>query len=136
MLRLVDKLLMSFKLLGFLFISFFAFSLRAEELHPHAPKGWVEMNSLDPVILTWAKADPSKKLEQVPSIMVQKFPREKKFVDFIQEKPLDQKGCRSLVAAGWNQTWCLRANSVLAILSREDVSEVEAIVKSWVLSHD
>lgn len=94
------------------------------------------MNSLEPVILTWAKADPSKKLEQVPSIMVQKFPREKKFVDFVQEKALDAKGCRTLSAGGWNQTWCLRSKSVLAILSRDQVSDVEPIVKQWVLTHD
>ena len=135
--RFVDKRAMSLNIIGFIFILLcFAFSLRAEELHPHAPRGWVEMNSLEPVILTWAKGDPTKKLEQVPSIMVQKFPRDKKFVDFVNEKPLDEKGCRSLEAGGWNQTWCLRNKSVMAILSRDDVKEVEGLVKKWALSHD
>lgn len=108
----------------------------AEGPHPKAPTGWVEMNSIDPVILTWAKADPTKKLEEVPSAMVQKFPRSDKFVNFVKEKSLDEKGCRSQTVNGWNQVWCLRPDSVLAILYRGEVETIPDLLKKWVLTHD
>ena len=108
----------------------------AEDPHPKAPTGWVEMNSIDPVILTWVKADSTKKLEEVPSAMVQKFPRTDKFVNYVKEKSLDAKGCRTQTVNGWNQVWCLRPDSVLAILYRGEAGTLPELLKKWVLTHD
>jgi len=119
-----------------LIVSCFAVTLRAEDPHPKAPAGWVEMNSIEPVILTWVKADPTKKLEEVPSAMVQQFPRNEKFVKFMNERPLDRQGCRSQVVNGWNQIWCLRPNSVIAILHRGQTETIPDQLKKWALTHD
>lgn len=105
-------------------------------MHPKAPAGWVEMNSIEPVILTWVKADPTKKLEEVPTAMVQKFSHSDKFVNYVKEKTLDDKGCRTQAVNGWNQTWCLRSNSVLAIVYRGQTESIPEQLKKWVLTHD
>ena len=94
------------------------------------------MNSIEPVILTWVKADPTKKLEEVPSAMVQKFPRNEKFVNFVNERPLDIQGCRTQTVDGWNQVWCLRPASVLAIVFRGQTETIPEQLKKWVLTHD
>jgi hypothetical protein len=86
---------------------------------PAMPKGWVELKSSDPVILSWARALPEKNLEEVPTLMVQRFPRTEKFVQFIQTKK-NEKDCRELELRPWNQTWCLKKDSVLVVLSKNE----------------
>ena len=102
------------------------------------PSDWAEMNSIGPVILTWVKAMPDKKLSEVPTIQVQQYTLQASLVKFIQEK-IDSDNCRQIEEDGWNQSWCLRKNKIMVILSRgenAELVEVKESVKSWVLSHD
>lgn len=111
----------------------------AEGVQPSAPAGWVEIDSVGPIILTWVKGDVDKKLKEVPTLMVQQFPRTEKFVKFVQEKKLDEKSCRELVQKEWKQTWCLRSESVMVLLAKNEDSELHVQKKKlleWVLTHD
>lgn len=117
----------------------FSISVFAEAPHPQEPKGWTELNSPEPAILSWVKPDESKKLSESPNISIQKFERNEKFEKFVKEKSLDKDSCRDLKDEGWNQTWCLREKSILVILSKNEDSETSKIKKdlrTWVLTHD
>ena len=123
----------------FIIFSFLSLSSFAEELRPHAPDGWVEMNSLSPVILTWTKAMPEKNLEEVPTLMIQTFKNEGKIKDFLQKQSPDKSGCSQIEAGGWKQTWCDKKDEAFVILSRgspEDLKIHHENLKAWVLSHD
>lgn len=111
----------------------------AEAPHPKEPKGWVELISLEPAILSWVKGKPDQQLKDAPNFVIQKFPRSEKFEKFIKEKPIDKDSCRDLKEEGWNQTWCLREKSVLVILSRNedsDAPKIKKTLKEWVLTHE
>lgn len=126
-------------ILVFIISGLLSLSSFAEELHPPVPDGWVEMNSIEPVILTWVKAMPEKNLEEVPTLMVQQFKNENKIKDFILKNSKDQSGCFKLEAKGWQQTWCERKSEVFVTLSRGDSVDLkvhQAKLKSWILSHD
>ena len=123
----------------FIILSFLSLSSFAEELRPHAPEGWVEMNSLSPVILTWAQAMPEKNLEDVPTLMIQTFKNNGKIKDFFQKQTVDKAGCFQIEAGGWKQTWCERKNEVFVILARgtsDDLKAHHEKLKAWVLTHD
>lgn len=126
-----------------IFLLFILFSMTsfAEEIIPKTPAGWVEMNSLHPVVVTWAYGDPTKDLLDVPSLMVQKFPPQDKLISFVKESP-DQNGCRNVAAKdsqSWASYWCSRKDTVLVLLWKGDEALVktpkEALMK-WVLSHE
>lgn len=126
-----------------LFIMLFSSNLHAQEaLHPKAPESWIEMNSLTPVILTWAYADPKKDLMEVPSLMVQKFPRQEKLLKFIHEVSPDSHGCRNIPStkkADWSQLWCPRKESIIVLLWKGPDSLVKApkeTLLKWVLTHE
>ena len=114
----------------------------AEDPHPHAPSGWVELNSLSPVILTWAYADPAKGLMDVPSFMVQKYPRSKKFEKFVLEGKPDSSLCRHVLAkhsSEWSQSWCLRKDSVMVLIWKGEDSLISPHKKglmNWILTHE
>ena len=114
----------------------------ATVFYPKTPSAWVEMNSLSPVILTWAYADPDKKLMDTPSLMVQEFPRNEKLTKFVQKNKLDSHQCREVKAQkkdDWDQVWCLRKDSVLVLLSKGDPALVSAPKKTllkWVHSYE
>lgn len=95
------------------------------------------MNSLHPVVLTWVKADPSKKLEEVPTVMVQSFPKNEKMKTFLEK--YKSQTCFDVEGNGWNQTWCPKKEEVFVILSKGNASETKIRkdqLVSWVLSHD
>lgn len=126
-----------------LFIILFSSNLQAQEaLHPKAPAGWIEMNSLNPVVLTWAYAEPKKDLMEVPSLMVQKFPRQEKLLQFIREVRTDSHGCRHVQApkkSDWSQSWCPRKESIMVLLWKGPESLVKVpkeTLLNWVLTHE
>lgn len=111
----------------------------ADDPHPHAPSEWVEIHSIEPVILTWVKAIPDKEIEEVPTFIVQKFPKDEKFKKFLKEHKADASGCFNLTNKDWEQTWCERKHKVMTVLSRgqdKDSAKIKEQLKSWVLSHD
>ncbi|MCM2348790.1 MAG: hypothetical protein NDI69_02135 [Bacteriovoracaceae bacterium] len=126
----------------FLFIILFSSNLQAEALHPKTPSGWIEMNSLAPVVLTWAYADPKKDLMEVPSLMVQKFSLQEKLLKFIQQVRPDGHGCRHVPAikkSDWSQSWCPRKESIMVLLWKGPDSLVKApqeTLLNWVLTHE
>lgn len=116
-----------------------SFNSFAEDPHPRPLQGWVEMHSIEPVILTWVKAKPDKELEEVPTFMVQSFKKDEKFQKFINSQKADAQGCFKISTKDWHQTWCARKQNVLAILSRgddRDSGKINQILRSWVLTHD
>jgi hypothetical protein len=111
----------------------------ADDPHPHAPLPWVEIHSIQPVILTWVKALPDKDIEEVPTFMVQKFPKDEKFRKFLKAHKSDSSGCFNLSTKEWEQTWCERKYKVMSVLMRgqdKDSVKIKEQLKSWVLSHD
>lgn len=114
----------------------------ATNFYPKVPSAWVEMNSLSPVILTWAYADPDKKLIDTPSLMVQEFSRNEKLIKFVNKEKLDSHQCREVKAQknqDWDQVWCLRKDSVLVLLSKGDpalVSTPKETLLKWVHSYE
>lgn len=109
------------------------------ELIPSAPKGWIEMNSIEPVALTWVKAEPDKKLKDVPTLMVQVLGNSEKISKLFKEHKLDKNGCFSITHQEWEQTWCGRSRETFVLLSKNtdpDLIEKRAILESWILSHD
>jgi hypothetical protein len=124
---------------SFLILCFFTSQIFASTTRPLEPKGWVEMNSDGPVLLTWAKAPEKGSLEEAPTLMVQNFERDEKMQTFIKAKALDKKGCFDLTEEGWKQTWCPRSSKIFVILSRGEDSELPSLkekLQTWVLSHD
>lgn len=125
-----------------LFLLIISVQVQANALYPKAPSTWVEVKSLSPVLLTWAYADPEKKLLETPSLMVQEFPREEKFVKFIQKEKLDSHQCREVKAKNkedWDQTWCLRKDSILVLLSKGESSLISApkeTLLKWIHSYE
>lgn len=120
-----------------IFSILFSFAALAESEHPAAPEGWVEMASLDPVVVTWVKADPEKKLEELPTVMVQAHQRSAKINSFL-EKHANEK-CFDVDGNGWKQTWCPKKDEVFVLLSKGNASDVTARkeqLMKWVLSHD
>ncbi len=111
-------------------------------LLPKVPETWVEMNSLSPVILTWAYADPEKKLLDTPSLMIQEFPKNEKLLKFVLKEKLDSHQCREVKAQkkeDWDQIWCLRGEVVLVLLSKGNPSLIGAPKESllkWVHSYE
>lgn len=125
------------KLFTILFI--LSFNSFAEDVHPKPPEGWVEMHSIEPVILTWVKAIPEKGLEEVPSYMVQSFTRDEKFSKFLSSQKSDAKGCFEITTKEWKQTWCGRQKNVFVILGRgsdEDSAKAKEKLIKWALTHD
>ncbi len=126
----------------FLFFIVLPLITYAEDPHPHAPSGWVELNSISPVILTWAYADPAKGLMDVPSFMVQKFPRSKKFEKFVLEGKPDSSLCRHVPAkqiSEWSQSWCLRKDSAMVLIWKGEESIISPHKKGlmkWILTHE
>lgn len=111
----------------------------AESPRPVEPKGWVALESQDPILLSWTKPNIDKTLKGSPNFSVQKFSRSEKFEKFVKEKSLDKDQCRDLKDGGWNQTWCLREKSILVILSKNEDSEspsIKKILRAWVLTHE
>jgi len=125
-----------------LFLLLFISQSYATVFYPKAPSAWVEMNSLSPVILTWAYADPDKKLLDTPSLMVQEFPRSEKLTKFIQKERWESHQCREVKAqkkADWDQVWCLRKDSVLVLLSKGDpilINTPKETLLKWVHSYE
>lgn len=109
--------------------------------HPKAPAGWVELHSLNPVILTWAEATPEKKLEQTNHFMVQRYERTPKLVSFIEEQK-NENNCRVVPArksTDYSQLWCLRKDTVLVLLSHGDPTILKApqeVLTKWIVSHE
>jgi len=110
--------------------------------YPKVPQGWVEMNSLSPVILTWAYADPEKKLLDTPSLMVQEFPKNEKLTKFLHKEKLDSHQCREVKSEkqeDWDQIWCLRPNAIVVLLSKGSPVLIqapkEALLK-WVHAYE
>ena len=121
----------------FLLTLILSLSAFAENVRPPAPEGWVEMISLDPVVLTWVKADPEKKLESVPTVMVQSFEKSDKIKSFIESK--NYQDCFDVDSKEWKQTWCPKKEEVFVILTKGNAPDLNARkeqLKSWVLSHD
>ncbi len=81
------------------------------------------MKSLDPVILTWVKADPKKKLSEVPTLTVQSFPLSEKLRSFFQ-KYNSRGGCFDLQDKEWKQSWCEMKNQAYVILSKNETPEL------------
>lgn len=130
---------MEHQLILSILVALLSLSANAESLRPKEPKGWVEMSSTDPAVLTWAKVEPTKKLADVSHFSVQQFPKSEKFEKFVKEKPLDKDSCRDLKDGGWNQTWCIRKDYVFAILSKNegsDSKEIKEALRKWVLSYE
>lgn len=126
-----------FKVALILFI--FSFNSFAEGPHPIEPTGWVEMHSIEPVILTWVKASPDKELEEVPTFMVQKYPKSEKFQQFIRANRPDASGCFEITNKEWTQTWCVREKSVLTLMTKgvdESSARIKATLRAWVLTHE
>lgn len=118
----------------FIFTLVFLSSVKAATVIPSAPEGWIEMASLDPVELSWVKALPDKKLEQVPTLMVQAYARTEKLEQLFKEKQ-----CFEYQDKEWKQLWCLRSEEVFVILSKnedQDLLEKKKTLHSWILSHD
>jgi hypothetical protein len=123
----------------FIILSFLSLNSYAEESRPVAPTGWVELNSDDPILLTWAKAEPEKNLVNVATIMLQRFERSEKFQKFISDNKSDSSGCFELSESGWDQTWCARKKEVYAIVQRgtdPELKEIKQKLKEWVMTHD
>ncbi len=125
-----------------LFLMLFISQTYATVFYPKTPSSWVQMNSLSPVILTWAYADPNKKLIDTPSLMVQEFTRTEKLTKFMQKEKLDSHQCREIKAQkkeDWDQIWCLRKDTVLVLLSKGDptltIAPKETLLK-WVHSYE
>lgn len=119
------------------FLTFFVLAAHAESEHPAAPEGWVEMASLDPVVVTWVKADPSKKLAEVPTLMVQAHQRTEKIKSFLEKYSAEK--CFDVDGNGWKQTWCPKKDEVFVVLSKGNASDLAAgkeQLMKWVLSHD
>ncbi len=120
-----------------LFFILFSLTAVAETGRPAVPEGWVEMVSLEPVILTWVKADPEKKLEEVPTVMVQSFDRTEKINTFLEK--YKSQTCFDVDGNGWVQTWCPRSDEVFVLLSKGNAPDLAARkeqLKTWMLSHD
>lgn len=99
----------------------------------------MEINSIHPVILTWVKVNPDKKLEELPNFTIQMFEREEKLVKFVQSESLGTDGCRVVAKEEWKQEWCLRPKSILILLSKNvdtESSGIEKDLKKWILTHD
>lgn len=122
------------KYVFFLFLTFEVFAVS----EPLVPEGWVEANSIEPVILTWVKVRPEKKITEVPTIQVHQYSLTPKFLKFVKEN-VDSDNCRNIEEGGWRQSWCLRKNFILVIMVRGEsleLVETKEKIKSWVLTHD
>jgi hypothetical protein len=110
----------------------------AQEL-PAVPNGWANLPNTAPIVLTWVKAQVDKKIESVPTFMIQVFEKDHKFKKFISENKSDSSGCFELKNGDWEQTWCAKSTQVFALLKRGSDPEMNGIqqkLKSWVLAHD
>lgn len=107
---------------------------------PTPPSGWIQMNSLSPVILTWVYGNPEKELKDVPSFTIQKFGREEKFVSFIQKNSPDKNQCASFEPDKkneWFQVWCIRPKSVVNLMWKNgENEEIKKTLLEWVLTHE
>lgn len=111
----------------------------SKEIIPRTPQGWLELRSLEPIILTWAKAGPEKSLDQVPTIMVQVFQKTEKIVKLFIDQKLDNKKCFETEKNGWKQIWCSKHQEAYVILTKNESAEL-AIQRqrllSWIHDHD
>lgn len=90
------------------------------------PQGWVEMATPDPIILSWAKVIPGKKLEDSPTVMIQKYEHSKKWESALKNISADSDGCKEIKAKSatdWNQLYCEKSKTIYAILWRGEKEE-------------
>lgn len=90
---------------------------------PDLPTGWVEMRSLDPVILTWVKAEPHKDLTEVPTLTVQTYSLTEKLRRLFSDHK-SQGSCFEMRDKEWEQTWCEKKNLAYVILSKNQTPEL------------
>lgn len=113
---------MKILILLFLLVS----SLNATAKVVGIPHGWVEMATPDPIILSWAKVIAGKKLEDSPTVMIQKHEHSKKWKSALEKLPTDSDGCKEVKAqsaSDWNQLYCEKDQSIYAFLWRGDEKE-------------
>ena len=92
------------------------------------------MNSIEPVSLTWVKAMPEKKLQDVPTLMVQVHPKTEKL-----EKLFKDRSTFEYQDKEWKQVWILKANEAYVLLSKNedtDLAQKKKALLSWIQSHD
>lgn len=109
-------------------------SVRAAGEIPAVPAGWIEMNSIEPVALTWVKAMPEKKLQDVPTLMVQVHPKTEKL-----EKLFKDRSTFEFQDKEWKQVWSIKSDEVFVLLSKHEDAEVmdkKKILQSWIETHD
>lgn len=92
------------------------------------------MNSLEPVALTWVKAMPHKKLTDVPTLIVQVYPKTEKL-----EKLFKDRSSFEYTDKEWKQIWFIKRDEVFVLLRKnedEDLLMKKKILQSWIETHD
>lgn len=92
------------------------------------------MNSLEPVALTWVKALPQQKLTDVPTLMVQVYPKSEKL-----EKLFKDRRSFEYADKEWKQIWFMKRDEVFVLLSKnedEDLLIKKKVLQSWIETHD
>lgn len=106
------------------------------------PRGWIEMQTPDPIILSWVKVVEGKAIESSPVIMIQKHELSSKWIETLDQITTTEDGCKKVSSTDqkdWNQLYCLINRKVIAILWRggsEDISSALKAAKTWLYENE
>lgn len=92
-----------------------------------APHGWVEMLTPDPIILSWAKVNVGKKLEDSATVMIQKHEASERWKKSLEKISVNDQGCREVPSqkrGDWNQLYCEKEKYIYVFVWRGDEAEV------------
>lgn len=113
------------KLLILIFFMISSISVTAQVVA--TPPGWVEMVTPEPIILSWAKVVAGQKLENSPTIMIQKHEHSQKWKSALKSISLQSDGCKEVLAvttSDWNQSYCEKEKAIYVFLWRGNKEEV------------
>ncbi|HLT22414.1 MAG TPA: hypothetical protein VKZ84_03185 [Bacteriovoracaceae bacterium] len=106
------------------------------------PAGWVEMTGPDPIILSWAKVNQGKKLEESPLVMIQKHENSTKWQNALKNIPALSDGCKEVSAkknGDWNQLYCELNKNVYVYLWKGNATDTEFALqeaKKWLKNNE
>lgn len=106
------------------------------------PAGWVEMPGPDPILLTWAKVVPGKKLEASPTVMIQKHETSSRWKSILKKIPAEKDGCKKVAAKDsqdWHQRYCEKDKNIYVYLWRGDEEDTEPaleMAKEWLKKNE
>lgn len=106
------------------------------------PRGWVQMQTPDPIILSWVRVVEGKKMEESPTLMIQKHEYSLPWEKSLSQISEESDGCKRVAAidkSDWNQLYCLRDKTIFAILWRgesDDMASTLNLAKNWLKENE